>query len=601
MKPWWLRLLRYAPAHSERIAALLIFMCAATALEVLKPWPLKLIVDNVLTGRPMPEGLAWVGRLPGASSTSGLLLLLSAATLVLFVTEWAIVAAQSYLQADVGSRLSYALGADVFGHLQGLSLRFHGSHPTGDLVKRLTSDCSCIKDLIVGVCLPLLGSLVTLIAMFGVMWRLDHGLALTAAAVAPGLGIAIRVFAQPMMELSYQEMELQGELMTVAERTLSALPVVLAFGGEEAEDRRFVDICRRAGLTNLKVVASELWFKLSTTSLTALGTAGVMVVGGAHVLQGKLSVGSLLVCLSYLLALYEPLETIAFLSTSYATAAAGARRIFGVLGIDDAVRDAPGAMAFPKHMEGRLKLEELSFGFEPGRLVLHGVNLEVHPGEALALVGQTGAGKSTLVSLILRFFDPWGGKIMIDGFDIRTMQLTSLRANVAVVLQEPFLMPLTIAENIAYGRPGASLEEIRGAAVAANADEFVRKLPNGYDSVLDERGANISGGQKQRLAIARAFLKDAPVLILDEPTSALDTENEALLVDALERLRKNRTTIIIAHKLSTIRKADRVAVMQEGEIIEIGKHEELLAANGQYRRLYDLQFSAPTAGGESPG
>ena len=325
-----------------------------------------------------------------------------------------------------------------------------------------------------------------------------------------------------------------------------------------------------------------------------------MVFGGLHVLQAKLSLGSLLVFLSYLASLYMPLYNLAYLSTGFASAAAGARRVLEVLGSEEKITDAPGAKPLPKRREGEgghIAFEEVTFGYEHGRPVLHNISLKAHPGKTLALVGPTGAGKSTLVSLIPRFFDPWEGRVLFHGVDLQKIRLASLRSQVAIMLQEPFLLPLTVAENIAYGRPSASREEIVAFAVAANADPFIRQLPQGYETVIGERGATLSGGERQRLAIARALLKDAPVLILDEPTSALDAEAEASLVQALERLMAGRTTLIIAHRLSTIRRADRVVVLEGGRVVGTDSREELLAAGGTYQRLHSLQFG-PTVGPE---
>jgi ATP-binding cassette subfamily B protein/subfamily B ATP-binding cassette protein MsbA len=324
-----------------------------------------------------------------------------------------------------------------------------------------------------------------------------------------------------------------------------------------------------------------------------------MAVGGFQVLNGALSVGSLLVFLSYVAALYSPMEALAYLPASYAAASARARRVMEVLDADREVRDRPGAMVLAEDRRGErghIQLEDVSFGYESARPVLHAISLDVQRGETIALVGPTGAGKTTLASLIPRFFDPWEGRVMLDGRDIRDIELESLRRQVALVLQDPFLLPLTAAENIAYGRPEASREEIVAAAEAANADEFIRELPEGYDTVLSERGASLSGGQKQRLAIARALLKDAPILILDEPTSALDSETEALLLEALDRLMQGRTTFIIAHRLSTIRDADRIVVLENGRVVEIGTHQQLMGNKGRYARLCALQRTTPNDG-----
>jgi ATP-binding cassette subfamily B protein/subfamily B ATP-binding cassette protein MsbA len=307
-----------------------------------------------------------------------------------------------------------------------------------------------------------------------------------------------------------------------------------------------------------------------------------------------MTVGSLLVVLSYFAALYSPIETLAYLGVGFASAGAGARRIFEITTSPaESVREAPDAVALPVREHSRLghiSLERVTFGYEAGRPILHDVSLEAKPGQIVALVGHTGAGKSSLVSLIARLYDPWKGAIRFDGIDLRRLQLRSLRDNIAFVMQEPFLFPVTVAQNIAYGRPEASRDEIIAAAQAAAADDFIRRLPQGYDTTIGERGATLSGGEKQRLSIARALLKDAPVLILDEPTAALDPETESRLLEAIQRLMQGRTTFVIAHRFSTVRKADRVIVCERGKIVETGSHVELLAAGGTYATLAQLQF-----------
>ncbi|MHC4177690.1 MAG: ABC transporter ATP-binding protein, partial [Planctomycetota bacterium] len=481
---------------------------------------------------------------------------------------------------------------DLFDHLQRLSVRFHSQQSSGDLLRRVTTDSRCVRELVMGVFIPLLTSLASLTIMFFVMWKLNPSLSSIALLVALPLPVLIKLLTPRMTERTYKQQQLEGQMMSLAEQALTAVPVVQAFGREEYEDRRFRTLSRRTIRAYLRALSSQLQFKIGVSAATAVGTAAILAIGGLHVLRGSMSVGSLLVFLAYLASLYAPIETLAYLSTGYASAAARARRVMEVLEAEDLVRDTVGARSLPPRPEGErghVCLEGVTFGYEPDRPVLRDVTLVARPGETVALVGPTGAGKSTLVSLILRLFDPWQGRVIIDGMDVRDVKLSSLRANVALVLQEPFLLPLTVEENIAYGRPTASREDIVAAAVAANAHEFIRELPEGYDTVIGERGATLSGGQKQRLAIARALLKNAPVLILDEPTSALDAETESQLLEALERLMAGRTTFIIAHRLSTIRAADRIVVLDQGRIVEVGTQLELLATGGHYYRFYALQ------------
>jgi ATP-binding cassette, subfamily B, bacterial len=618
--PWYLRLLRYAPRHAGGIAAMTGVLLAGVAMEVLRPWPLKLIVDHVLKGRELPAGARWVAELPGAGSTNGLLAWLAAGTVILFVAAQLISVLVVHLRARVGGRMTADLGADVLDRVQRTPPGAH-RRATGGLVKRVTVDTACVRDLTLSVVLPLFTSLVTLGVMFAIMWRLDPRLAVLAVAAAAPMAVLMKVFARPMAERTYRQQELEGEMMALAEQTLTAIPVVQAFAREEFEDGRFRALSGRTVAAYLRAVSSQLQFRIGTGLVLAAGTAAVMWIGGTRVqASGGLTVGGLLVLLSYLASLYAPLETLAYLSTGFATASAGARRVFEVLDGAEGIADAADAQPLdarrltagatksaltpgsklqattrierpnaPTSGGATIAWEGVSFGYREGAEVLHDVTLSIGAGQTLALVGPTGAGKSTLVSLLPRLCDPWRGRLLIGGIDVKSVRLADVRAAVSVVLQEPFLLPLSVAENIAYGRPGASREDVVKAAVAANADAFVRALPQGYDTVIGERGATLSGGERQRLAIARAILKDAPILILDEPTASLDAGTEAAVMGALERLSAGRTTVVIAHRLSTVRQADKVAVMDGGRIVQVGTHDELVQAEGLYRTLTQLQ------------
>jgi ATP-binding cassette subfamily B protein/subfamily B ATP-binding cassette protein MsbA len=438
--------------------------------------------------------------------------------------------------------------------------------------------------------------------MFTVMWRLDRSLLLIALVAVLPLAVIIRLFTGPMTERTYQQQQLQGEMMALAEQTLTALPIVQAFNREEYEDRRYRALSQRSVTAYLRSIVSQLQFKIGANTVTAACTIMIMMVGGFHVLQGSLSVGSLLIFLTYLGSLYSPIETFVYSYAEVSSMSVNARRVLEVLESEDQVRDSTAAKplsATASGTRGHVRLENITFGYEPGRPILRGISMEALPGETVAIVGPTGVGKSTLVSLIPRLFDPLEGRVTIDGCDIRDVQLESLRGLIAIVLQEPFLFPLTIAENISYGRPGASREQVIAAARAANAHAFIERLPKGYETVIGERGATLSGGERQRLSIARALLKDAPVLILDEPTSALDAQTEAELLEALERLMRGRTTFIIAHRLSTIRHADRIVVLKEGRVAESGTHDELMEVGGFYYHFHNLQFGPVTIGAES--
>ena len=593
MKMWWLRLMHHVVPHRLQLAVVVLLVLIGAGLTALIPWPMKIIVDYVFSGQPLPQAFAWMSTVPGAATASGLLAWLAAATLLIFVADRGVQVVKAYIQNGVGNRMMYSLGGELFDHLQRLSLRYHYRQRSGDLVQRVTTDSECIRKLAVGVFIPALTSVASLLVMFAVMWRLNPVLAMVSLLAAVPIPVLIKLLSPRMIERTYVQQQFEGRMMALAEQTLSGIPVVQAFGQEDHQERRFRALAGKTIQAYLRAIVSQLQFNVGVNSSTAVGTAVVMALGGFQVLNGALSVGSLLVFLSYVAALYGPMETLAYLSASFAAASAGARRVLEVLDADQEVRDRPGAVVLESRssrVAGGISFEGASFGYEQGRPALQDVSLEVAPGETVALVGPTGAGKTTLVSLIPRFFDPWQGRVTLDGTDIRDIELASLRQQVSLVLQDPFLLPLSAAENIAYGRPEASREEIVAAAVAANADEFIRDLPQGYDTHLGERGATLSGGQKQRLSIARALLKDAPVLILDEPTSALDAKTEALLLEALQRLTHERTTFIIAHRLSTIRNADRILVLEDGRVTETGTHRELIAADGLYRRYYKSQF-----------
>jgi ATP-binding cassette subfamily B protein/subfamily B ATP-binding cassette protein MsbA len=586
------RLSRYARRHWGAALAVLGATLLTTAVNVLLPWPTKVLVDNVLSEKPLPDWLATAFEaLPGDATREHLLDWTVVAGVVLFMLSWGINTARLVAGVTFGQRMTYDLAADLFAHLQRLSLRFHSRRTVGDSLRRVTADSSCVATIVQEAALPVVSSILSLGAMFVVMWALDPGLTLIAAGVAPVLVWILRAYARPMIDRSYQQHEAEGRMYATVEQTLTAIPVVQAYAGETERERRFRRDASDALDAVVRTTNLQLVFKVLTATTTGLGTAAVVWLGARHALDNQLTIGTILVFLAYLAALYGPLEALMYASSTIQNAAGSARRVMEVLDSASEVAELPGAPGLVVG-RGHVRLEGVSFGYEADRAVLRGVSLEALPGETVAIVGPTGAGKSTLVGLVLRFFDPWSGSVSIDGQDLRDVQLASVRGQVALVLQESFLFPMSIADNIAYGRPGASPEEVVEAAVAANAHGFISRLPDGYDTVVGERGATLSGGERQRVAIARALLKDAPVLILDEPTSALDAETEGLLLEALERLMVGRTTLIIAHRLSTIRNADRIVVLQNGRVAETGTHRQLLNTPGLYARLHAAQRNA---------
>jgi ATP-binding cassette subfamily B protein/subfamily B ATP-binding cassette protein MsbA len=583
LKFLWQQFSPYLTQSYWKIGIIIVLIFFGIAIDVLLPWPIKFIVDNVLINEPLPEYLDWIYGFIGHDDHA-LLLFFSISSIILFVLGRLAFILESHLKTGVGHRMVYALGLDLFDHLQRLSLQFHNQVKTGDLVRRVTTDTYCIRDLAMSVFLPAITAMATLFIMFYIMWELDKTLAMVALFIAFPLLWIIKVTTNTMMQRYYEQQEIEGELMALSEQALSALPVVKAFSQEDYHDQRFIETSAQAIKAYIRVVVAEIKFSMGVNSSTAIGTSIIMVLGGFHVLQGSLSIGTLLVFLAYLVSLYTPMESLSNLSMGYADASGKAKRVFEILNNKTIFKDKSDAIIL-NDIRGHVEFKNVTFGYERNHEIIKRVSFAVLAGEKVAFVGPTGAGKSTLASLVLRFFDPWQGKILLDGKDLRDIQLENLRSHIALVLQEPFLLPMSVADNISYANPDANHDDIVAAAVTANAHDFIRKLPEGYETVLNEAGGQLSGGERQRIAIARAILKNSSILVLDEPTSALDSETEALVFEALEKLMKNRTTLIIAHRLSTIQKADKIVVIEKGQITAIGSHQQLMEISGLYKKL----------------
>lgn len=599
------RLYSYWPAARKEIAAGGVLLFLAAAVDLLQPWPVKWLVDYVFGQHPAPQWLASLWPAFASRDVAGGITAVCLSILALALLHRLHLTLGHFFLIRAGARVVQALRCHAADHLHRLSLSYHDRTKVGDSLYRVAYDAHSAQTLLNGAFVPIVTSALVLIGVVIVMLQINVALTVVTMAVTPLFYAVIRGFGRRMDKRSRIYHEKESSLVSTMQESLSSIRAIQAFTLESEVHKRFQDESETSLRANESMTRSQLVFSACTGLIVAFGTAAVVWVAGHQVMQGRLSIGDILVFLAYLGMLYQPMNTFSHSANVIQSASAQLRRVFEIIDATPEIADRPGAIT-PAKTVGAIELENVSFQYQPDQPVLRGVDLKAAPGQVIALVGRTGAGKTTIASLLLRFYDPTGGIIRLDGHDLRDLRLEYLRRQVSVVLQDPILFSTSIRENIAYGRLGATESEIEDAARKAQAEEFIRALPAGYDTILGERGVNLSGGQRQRLSIARAFLKNAPVLILDEPTSALDAQTEQALLTCMRELMRGRTTFIIAHRLSTVRQADQIVVLEHGQVIERGRHDELMQQDGTYAAMYRAQWgdqkdTRATDGNEPPG
>ncbi len=573
----------YRPFLGETVLALALGL-VVTAFNLLKPWPFKYIVDGVLppgSAEAKAQLAAWFG----AATPPTLILLLCLALIVITVLAGLVNLWSSYLLINVGLKALLRIRTELYAHLQRLSLKFHDTRRSSDSSFRVAYDTQSIQTIYNRGFTNIFSSGVMLVSTFVIMMSLDAKLTLVSLAVVPLIVWTIHFFAKKIRDQNTTIRERESALLATLQEGLSSVRMVHAFGQEDREVGQFRDRADESLRANLKLTFTNVTSALIVGTLMAAGTAVLYYVGSLHVLEGKLTLGDLLVFSSYLLMLYAPLEQLTYTAWAMEGAAAGAKRCFDILDREDDVRDAPNAKEI-RNVRGAIRLKNVDFGYDDARQILHDVSLSVEPGESIAIVGGTGAGKSTLLSLVPRFYDPTRGEVSVDGHNLRDLKKKSLRFNISMVLQDTLLFSTTVRENIAYGRPDATEEEIIEAAKRAQAYDFIMAMTDGFSSQVGERGGHLSVGQRQRIGIARAFLKNAPILLLDEPTSALDATTEEAVMKTINELMRGRTTLMVTHRLNTAHRFDRIVVLEHGRVVEEGTGSDLLARGGAYAKMF---------------
>lgn len=599
-KNWPRYLLPMLRPYRLQIGGVVMAILLDSALATLRPWPLKIVIDRVLSHKHTRAPL--IGHWLNHSGPNSIAILNGACIVMLLITLGSGLSMYFYTHrmGVIGQHFVFDLRQRLFAHMQRLSLRFHDRQRTGDLLTRLTSDVQAVQELVSSGVVALISNLCLLLNMLGMMFWLNTQFALMAIAVTPLLFWTLFRYTRYIKLATRRARVSDGLLASLAQETLTSIRIVQGLSREERQDEQF----RQQSANSLRASMESVYYQARVAPLVdMLSTLGLVIVmryGALRVLAGEITTGDVVIFFAYVTGLYSPVKALSRLTLIVNKASIGAERITAVLEERSEVADSPSALPAPR-FTGRLEFKKVFFAYEAGHDVLSNVDLVISPGERVAIVGASGAGKSTLVSLIPRLYDPSSGAVCLDNRDLRDFTIDSLREQISLVLQDALMFSGSIRDNITFGCPNATDAQVEAAARAANAHEFIQRLPEGYSTTVAERGSTLSGGQKQRIAIARAILRDAPILILDEPTSGLDAASERAVVDALEQASSGRTTLIIAHRLATTRFADRILVMEGGRIIEMGTPDELLATDGHYAQLCRLTTISRTASADEQG
>ena len=581
--------------YRSSLVIILAAMLVQTAMSVATPWPLKIILDNVVGEHKLPP---WLDDFLRPFMTSGAKMQIAAAAAIATILIALLGAAASYLAnyytTSVGQWVANDLRLRTYHHLQQLSLNYYNTHEMGALLSTITADVQTIQNFASSSTLGILVDMFTIVAMLVIMFWLNWDFTMIAVGVTPFMLLMVSRFKKAVKKATREVRKQQSNVVAVVQQGLESMRVVKAFGRQDLEQEELSEVSKATVEAALKARRVKALLSPIVTVTVSLCTAFVLWRSSSLILKGTMTAGALTVFLSYLTKFFKPVQDLATMTNTIAQTAVGVERVRAILEANDVIEERSEARE-PQPLKGEIKFENVAFAYDKDAPVLTDVNFEIKAGQMVGVVGPTGGGKSTIVSLIPRFYDPSAGKVSVDGVDIRDYKIHGLRNQIAYVLQETVLFRGTVAENIAYGRGSATRDEIVEAAKLANADEFIAKMPHGYDTMVGDRGDTLSGGQRQRIGIARALIRNNPILILDEPTAALDTESEQLVMEALERLMKGRTVITIAHRLSTIRNSDKIVVLKGGVVAEEGTHDELMAKSGVYAELYHIQFDKPPA------